>query len=180
MAKCGYCGSTIFLGGVTAGGQRFCNNKCHQNAYILSVTKNVPADVIDRQVEEVWRGNCPKCNSLGPVDVHKVHAVWSVLILTRWTTKAQVSCRSCATKSQLGGMAFSLACGWWGFPWGLILTPVQVTRNVVGMCSGPDTSRPSDELRRVVLVNIGLQMNAAARRQPPGGGTQPPPLPNSN
>jgi hypothetical protein len=50
--------------------------------------------VVDRQVEEIFRGNCPKCRGLGPIDVHKVHQVWSALVLTRWTTKSQVSCRS--------------------------------------------------------------------------------------
>lgn len=173
MAKCGYCGSSIIMGGVSAGGQRFCNKKCHQNAYVLSVTKNVPADVLDRQVEEVWRGNCPKCRSLGPVDLHHVHEVWSILVLTRWTTKAQVSCRSCAVKRQLGGTAFSFFFGWWGFPWGLILTPVQITRNIIGMCGGPDSSRPSDDLKRMVLVNLGLKMAA----QQKAAAKTPPPLP---
>jgi hypothetical protein len=157
MAKCAYCGSTIF-GGVREGNQRFCNTKCRKNAYILSVSKQVPTDVLERQVEEIFRGNCPKCRGLGPIDVHKVHQVWSALVLTRWTTNAQVSCRSCATKSQLGGAFFSFVCGWWGFPWGLILTPVQITRNVVGMVRGPDPSKPSDDLRKLVQVNIGLQM----------------------
>jgi hypothetical protein len=162
MAKCGYCGSTIIMGGVRAGDQRFCNKKCHQNAYILSITKNVPPDVLERKVEEVWRGNCPKCRGLGPIDVHKVYEVWSALVLTRWTTKAQVSCHSCAIKQQLGGSAFSLAFGWWGFPWGLVLTPVQITRNVIGMSRGPDRSKPSDSLRRAVLVGLGSEMIAKA------------------
>ena len=164
MAKCGYCGSTIF-GGVREGAQRFCNNKCLQNAYILNVSQHVPADVLDRKVEELFRGNCPKCSARGPVDIHKVHTVWSALILTRWVTTPQVSCRSCATKSQLGGMVFSLFCGWWGFPWGLILTPVQITRNVVGMCGGPDSSRPSADLRKLVQVNLGEQLIAISQQK---------------
>jgi hypothetical protein len=175
MAKCGYCGSTIVIGGVRAGDQRFCNNKCHQNAYVLTVTKNVPADVLDRKVEEVWRGNCPQCRGLGPIDVHKIYEVWSALVLTRWTTKPQVSCRHCATKRQLGGAAFSFFFGWWGFPWGLILTPIQIGRNIVGMSRGPDASRASDDLRRLVLVNIGTQMIAASQQK--AAANQPPPLP---
>ena len=173
MAKCGYCGSTIIMGGVSAGGQRFCNNKCHQGAHILSITKNVPAEVLDRKVEEVWRDNCPQCRQLGPVDVHKVHEVWSALILTRWTTKVQVSCRSCAIKRQLGGAAFSFCFGWWGIPWGLVLTPVQITRNVIGMSRGPDAARPSDDLRKLVLVNLGTQIMMANQKAP----NPPPPLP---
>ena len=166
MTKCGYCGSTIVIGGVSANGQRYCNHKCRQGAYIFSITRNVPADVLERKVEEVWRGNCPQCRSLGPVDVHKIHEVWSALILTRWTTKVQVSCHACAIKRQLGAAAFSFFFGWWGFPWGLVLTPVQITRNIIGMAKGPDASKPSETLRRVVLVNLGSQMiNQAAASQ---------------
>lgn len=173
MEKCGYCGSTIIMGGVRGGGRRFCNQKCYQNAYVLSVTKNIPPEVLEQKVEEAWRGNCPKCNGLGPIDVHRVHEVWSALLLTRWTTQAQVSCRSCAVKRQLGGVAFSLFFGWWGFPWGLILTPVQITRNVIGMSRGPDATRPSDSLKRLVLVNLGAQMLARQKAV----SNQPPPLP---
>jgi hypothetical protein len=160
----------ILMGGVRAGGQRFCNQKCYQNACVLRVTKNVPSDVLEREVEGVWRGNCPKCRGLGPVDVHKIHEVWSALVLTRWTTRSQVSCHSCAVKQQLGGAAFSFVFGWWGLPWGLILTPVQITRNLIGMSRGPDPARASDNLRKLVLVNLGSQMMArqkAAASQPP-------------
>ena len=162
MTKCGYCGSTIVIGGVSANGQRYCNSKCRQGAYVLSITKNVAPDVLDRKVEEVWRGNCPKCRGLGPVDVHKVYEVWSALVLTRWTTKAQISCHSCAVKRQLGGAVFSLLFGWWGFPWGLVLTPVQIARNLTGMVKGPDRAKPSDALRRAVLVRIGSELISKA------------------
>jgi hypothetical protein len=171
MAKCGYCGSTILVGGVSSGTQRFCNKKCLANAYILSVAQQVPAEVVERQVEEVFRGNCPKCRGLGPIDVHKVHRVWSALLLTRWTTTPQVSCRSCATKSQLGGILFSGVLGWWGFPWGLVLTPVQIARNILGMCAGPGATQPSADLRKLVLVNIAAQSIQKKQQKPP------PPIP---
>jgi hypothetical protein len=167
MAKCGYCNSTILMGGVRSGDQRFCNSRCAQNARVLSVTQNIPADVLERKIEEVWRGNCPKCKGLGPVDVHKVHEVWSVLVLTRWTTKAQVSCHFCAIKRQLGGVAFSFFFGWWGFPWGLVLTPVQITRNIIGMSRGPDSAQPSDGLRKLVRVNMGANMLASQKAATP-------------
>jgi hypothetical protein len=161
MATCGYCGTTILFGGVRAGTQRFCNNKCHQNAYILSVSQHVPSDVLERQVEEVFRGSCPKCHGPGPIDVHKIHRVWSAAVLTSWSTSPQVCCRSCATKGQLGGALFSLFLGWWGLPWGFILTPVQITRNCIGMCGGPDLSRPSADLRKLVQVDLGAQIMAS-------------------
>jgi len=173
MEKCSYCGSSILLGGVRAAGQRFCNNKCQQNAYVLSVTQRVAPDVLERKVEELFRSNCPKCKGQGPVDVHKFHRVWSILVLTRWSTTQQVSCRSCGTKSQLGSLVFSLFCGWWGFPWGRIFTPVQITRNVVEMARGSG-SGPSGDLRKLVQVNIGYQIMAANQQN---AARTPPPIP---
>lgn len=173
MPKCDYCGSTIIMGGVTAGNQRFCNRKCAQNAYILSASQDIPVADLERKVEETWRGNCPKCRGLGPVDVHKYYQVYSMLVLTRWTTNQQLSCRSCGTKRQLGALFVSLLFGWWGFPWGLVLTPIQVTRNIIGMASGPDNSRPSADLHKVVQVHLGSQFLAARQQQ----AAAPPPIP---
>jgi hypothetical protein len=170
MAKCGYCGSTILIGGLSAGNQRFCNKRCLTNAQVLSLGQRLPANIVDQQVEEVFHGNCPRCRGLGPIDVHKVHRVWSALVLTRWSTAAQLSCRSCATKSQLAGVLFSALLGWWGFPWGLVLTPVQIGRNIAGMW--PNRSGgPSPELRKLVLVRLGLQAAQQAKPQ------SPPPVP---
>jgi hypothetical protein len=170
MAKCGYCGSTVVIGGARSGEQRFCNTKCQQGAYVLSLSKLVPTEAIERQVEEVFRGNCPKCQSLGPVDVHRFYEVWSLLVLTRWATSQQVSCKSCATKRQLGALAFSLFCGWWG----LLLTPIQVTRNIIAMCGGSDSSKPSADLRKLVQVSLGQKMIAAGQQN---AGGVPPPIP---
>ena len=176
MASCGYCGTTILFGGVRDGAQRYCNNKCHQNAYVLRVAQTIPPEVVERQVEEVFRGNCPRCRGLGPIDVHKVHRVWSALVLTSWSSSGQVSCRSCATKSQLGGLFYCLFLGWWGFPWGLVMTPVQIARNVMGICAGPDPSKPSGELRKLVQVNLGARSLLAGRQS---AAAAPPPIPRT-
>jgi hypothetical protein len=101
MAQCGYCGSTILMGGVRAGDQKFCNAKCRQGAYVLSVTQSVPADVLDKKIEEVWRGNCPQCGGAGPVDIHRVYQVWSALLMTRWATKSQLSPTSAVRRPKL-------------------------------------------------------------------------------
>jgi hypothetical protein len=157
MDTCAYCGTTIIMGGVRSGTERYCNNKCAGNGHVLKVAGTLPPDVIERQVQELFHGNCPKCNGTGPVDIHKSHRVWSALLLTRWTSASQLSCSSCATKNQAGGIAFCLLLGWWGFPWGLILTPVQVGRNIFEICGRRDSSQPSENLRRLVQVHLGSQ-----------------------
>jgi hypothetical protein len=74
-----------------------------------------------------------------------------------------VSCRNCAVKARLSDAAFSLVLGWWGFPWGLILTPIQVSRNVIGMWRDPDPQRPSPLLERAVRVHLAQQLQAQQR-----------------
>ena len=93
-------------------------------------------------------------------DVHVFHSVWSALVLTRWSSKPAICCQSCGTKSRLGGAASSMVLGWWGFPWGLILTPVQVSRNVIGMWRDPEPQRPSPMLERAVRVHLAQQLQA--------------------
>jgi hypothetical protein len=160
MPSCDYCGSMILLGGVRDGASRFCNAQCHQKGSVLTAASQVPADVVAQQVQMIHQGQCPRCQGPGPVDVHTSHTVWSALVMTSWSSKPHICCRSCGTKSKLGGAVSSLVFGWWGFPWGLVFTPVQVCRNVVGILSPPDPETPSPQL--VKLVRIGL---AQARPQ---------------
>jgi hypothetical protein len=57
-----------------------------------------------------------------------------------------------------------LFLGWWGFPWGLIMTPIQIGRNLYGMASPPDPSRPSAQFEKVLRMTMaanGMQSRAA-------------------
>jgi hypothetical protein len=51
-----------------------------------------------------------------------------------------------------------MGLGWWGFPWGLVLTPIQMARNIMGIFAGPDFSRPSADLRKMVQVMLAARM----------------------
>ena len=157
MAKCGYCNSTILFGGVQEGDLRFCNENCHQGGFRLTVASQVPDNVLEQQVWTIHQGTCPNCQGNGPIDVHTSHRVWSALVTTSWRSTPRVSCRSCGVKSQLGDTAFSLVLGWWGLPWGLVMTPVQVSRNLLAMARPPETSQPSAELTKLVRIEIAAQ-----------------------
>src|SRR6202030_3002117 len=106
------------------------DDKCARTGQLLAVARDVPESLVQQQVWSVHQGACPKCGGSGPVDVHRSYRIWSAVVLTRWVTNSQVSCRLCARKSQLTALLFSSVLGWWGFPWGLVITPVQVARNV--------------------------------------------------
>jgi hypothetical protein len=83
--------------------------------------------------------------------------VWSGIAFSRWGSQRHVTCRSCAFKSQVGNLVFSAGLGWWGFPWGFLLTPVQVVRNAIGMMSPPDPSQPSARLVQVARMQLVSQ-----------------------
>lgn len=115
------------------------------------------------------QGPCPKCQGPGPIDVHVAHKVWSALFLTQWSSAPQVSCRACGLKSQAAGAAFSMLLGWWGIPWGLLFTPIQIGRNVYGMTRA-ESLRPSAQLEKIIRMNIAAtaaRANSATNKVTP-------------
>lgn len=159
MAKCGYCNSTVIFGGLKTKdkSERYCNDKCYNNAVLLAVADRIPIETVNEQIQSVHQGLCPKCKGRGPIDVHTRYQIWSALLFTSWSNQPQVSCRSCGRKSQLTGALTSLVFGWWGFPWGLVMTPVQVMRNVIGMVKNQDELRPSLMLERIVRIGMASE-----------------------
>ena len=166
MAKCNFCDSRIFVGGLRVEDRRFCNQKCLEGARDLALSRSIPAEVVLTRTSQVYNGSCPVCGGRGPVDVHKSYKVWSALFLTSWSTHPVISCRSCARKKQIGHLLFSGVFGWWGFPWGLVLTPVQVTRNLIACVWEPSKGKPSALLenftRRMIAVEAAQQPRTPA------------------
>lgn len=158
MAACDSCGTTILFGGVRDGDRRYCNGRCHEQGVLIQVADRVPAALIQSQVDAVHQGQCPRCGRPGPIDVHLSYRVYSVLVMTSWNSRQHLCCRSCAIKSQLGDVLFCAVLGWWGFPWGLLVTPVQIVRNLVNIGKAPDPSMPSDRLEKIVRVRVAAEL----------------------
>jgi hypothetical protein len=147
MATCASCGKAIESGGIRLGDRMFCDGTCLDQARKLDGTAPALGRGAAGLARQIHSGPCPICQGPGPVDVHDHYWVWSALVLTRWGTRQQVSCRRCAVKSQLGGIAQSAVLGWWGFPWGFIFTPLQIVRNAIAIFTPPSPEEPSDRLR---------------------------------
>jgi hypothetical protein len=113
---------------------------------------------LDQYVEHVYRSNCPSCGGSGPIDVRRAYWVWSAVVLTRWGSETKIECAPCAKPRRREKLFFSLLAGWWGMPFGLILTPVQIIRNLWGLCSRD--SGPSAEFRRIVVQNLNSRTPA--------------------
>jgi len=158
MSKCDYCGTTILFGGQKTGTLRYCNARCASSGTLVQTSMQLPGPLVQQQTLAVHKGSCPKCKGSGPVDVHTSYRVWSFVLFTRWSSHPQVCCRACGARAQLGGALLSVLAGWWGIPWGLIMTPIQIGKNIIGMVSPPDSTKPSPQLERLVRLNLGSQL----------------------
>src|SRR4030095_815794 len=165
MPTCSNCKSFHLFGKKDALGS-FCNDKCLLEGKLKALASTIPPELLQRRIAEIHQGNCPRCSGGGPVDVHTTHEVWSAVVLTSWKSIPALSCKSCGVKRQLGALAFSGFLGWWGFPFGLILTPIQVVRNLVGMLGGPHREQPSrllvDTVTRYMAAEFTRQQGATA------------------
>lgn len=162
MASCATCHSFILFGGTRDGGLRFCGAACQAKGQLLTRAAQVSEGEARQHAHALHAGRCPKCSGPGPVDVHLSYRVWSALVLTQWQTRSQVSCRSCGVKAQVGNLALSAVAGWWGFPWGLLMTPVQITRNAWKLATPPDPAEPSPRLVQDARLQLAARSLVAS------------------
>ncbi len=158
MAKCDYCGTRILFGGAHAHGYRFCNEDCRHSGYSLVAFNEIPEEYLREQIRLIHQGSCPRCHGRGPIDVHTSYRIWSAFVLTSWQSRPHICCRKCGKNQQVKDGIFSLLFGWWGFPWGLIMTPVQILRNLFKIADWSEGGQPSKDLCRLIMINIGSRI----------------------
>lgn len=159
MDRCDHCDKAILFGGVRENGVRYCGDECYTEALLHSAAGVITPEMIEARALEIHQSECPRCYGPGPVDVHTAHSIWSVVYLTSWKSTPHLVCRSCGFGRQFQGLMFSTLFGWWGF-WGLLVTPVQVFRNIRGLASGPDPSMPSEELKEIAHTLLASELAA--------------------
>jgi len=176
---CAYCGTYILFGGIGEGNARFCNERCRSEGILIGVSRQVPDQIVAEYVRRLHEGACPVCGGPGPVDFRISHRIWSALIVSSSSNRPRLTCRQCGIRANVKDGLFSLAFGWWGLPWGIIMTPIQVGRNVVRVLRPTDDSRPSPELERMVRLRLAADLvggtaHAASVDTSTGAGRTPP------
>ncbi|MGH7741655.1 MAG: hypothetical protein ACRENS_06490 [Candidatus Eiseniibacteriota bacterium] len=164
MKKCAYCKNTILFGGKREGDLQYCNARCAIRGVMVTRSLNLPHELVASALLALHSGLCPRCHGAGPVDVHSSFRAWSMLIVTTWSTRQHVCCTSCGQRARLLDILFCTLLGWWGFPWGLVITPIQIGRNLFSIAKTPDSSKPSAALESVVRMQLALKQTA--ERQP--------------
>lgn len=162
MATCSSCNSFILFGGEKFEAHRFCNKKCLVDGRLLIEASKVNIFDIDVLANKIHKDVCPMCKKNHGVEAHKSYSVASFVFYTRHQTSKHICCRSCALKKQSLDFTGSLLLGWWGFPWGIIMTPIQLIRNIIAMTFPPKFDTPSDDLQisaRLILAQQNLDQS---------------------
>ena len=164
MSNCAHCKQFILFGGIKHGSMRFCSKKCFEAAKIPRAALNIPDDDVHEIVEQFHQGDCPVCAGPGPVDIHESYRVVSLLVLTRFETIPLISCRRCATMAKIKNTFITGLFGWWGVPFGIILTPIFLARNFFGFLFPVSAYEPSARLKdhiKLTLVDQHLRQMSA-------------------
>lgn len=168
---CQQCGASIIFGGVREGGLRFCGKACAARSPLLQAAGRADMAVIEKIAREIHQGRCPVCQGVGPVDIHTSHWAASICILTFWRSPTRLSCQSCGRNALIRDSLISAFVGWWGFPFGVILTPIQLVRNIIELASPPSPLQPSSELLGMARLVAAQRALAQPAPTPPGAPT---------
>ncbi|RDZ28726.1 hypothetical protein [Lysobacter silvisoli] len=156
---CDRCGKSCGASAVGNGAQTFCSTACRRLTELMEAAAEFDDDDVHRHALVLQRGACPGCLRQGtPIEVRRSYHVWSAIFLTRWGTSQKVRCRRCGIRNNLTDAAFSATLGWWGFPFGLLMTPVQILRNLGEMLISDRPRPPSRELLELARLDLGQQV----------------------
>lgn len=162
---CTTCNKTILFGGMKNGERRYCNKRCFDADKLNEAARLIPGVHVMNLAKNLHAGRCPKCASSGNIDIHKSYSIYSVIIYTKYATHEHLLCKSCASRQQMTDLVGSALFGWWGFPFGLIVTPIQIVLNVAGLLRSPGAQGPSKALEqraRTMLAKQALKRGGVA------------------
>ncbi|WP_430391482.1 hypothetical protein [Dyella sp. 20L07] len=127
-----------------------------QRGYPLPDIRTVPItdDEVRAHAVAIRNGACPHCKGKqSVVEVRTAHWVWSALILTRYGRRTILACRDCGRSASLKALASSMVLGWWGVPFGLLVTPYKIVANVAELLR-QDKPEPSPALQTFVRTRL--------------------------
>ena len=162
MASCTSCNSFILFGGEKVDSFRFCNKKCLEDGKVYVEASKVSDQDVDELANEIHSGACPICHNRKGVEVRKSYDIASFVFYSRYQTLKHICCRTCGLKKQSLSFIGSLFLGWWGIPWGILITPVQLVSNIVAMLFPPKTDKPSKDLKESARMIIAQHRTDSA------------------
>ncbi|WP_374011633.1 hypothetical protein [Pseudoxanthomonas koreensis] len=163
MRRCHACNFWILPGGIRDGDYQYCCDTCARDGPIFPLSTQLPKADVRLKALQIHGGRCPACEGRGPVELRLSYRVWSIVVFTHFSTRSQISCRRCGFKAQLRGLVYSTVLGWWSLPLGVLVTPVQIMRNLWAMVFVPDPQQPSAGLLRQASLQLARERLAQER-----------------
>ncbi|MBI3713798.1 MAG: hypothetical protein HY253_12680 [Burkholderiales bacterium] len=156
-SECDYCSNSARYKPTFDSGQRFCSKKCLHAARISEAAVDLTKTEIEQMAEKIRSGVCPVCNEISsPVEVRFHHTVTSFIVLTRYTKRSSVCCVNCGRKENWKAFVSTFLLGWWGFPWGVFMTPTYLIANLGEMFEGRKVGEPSEDLLREAKFRLAM------------------------
>ena len=98
---------------------------------------------------------CPICgDTLTRLNGTVSHTVKSFIIFTSYGTEPTIACPSCLDEKNNNAIVSTALLGWWGFPWGLLKTPLYIYRNIKAKTQNK-VDHSNDTLLSYTLGHIG-------------------------
>ncbi len=163
MRRCDACNFWTLFGAIEDGGYRYCCDICVEIGPVFPRSRELGAADVRLKALKIHGGRCPLCEGPGPVELRASYRIWSVVAFTHFSSRYQISCRRCGLGAQLRGLVHSILLGWWGLPIGVLMTPVQIVRNLVAMVLVPNPQEPSPGLVRQASLQLAQERLAAER-----------------
>jgi hypothetical protein len=110
--------------------------------------------IVEDRLKAMREVPCPTCGGPGPIDCFTRHWIWSAVVITNRGRTSSVACWPCARKAYWESILQAMLFGWWGIPHGVLFTPIQIGRNVMGLLHPHDPENPTRALRELVRVNV--------------------------
>jgi endogenous inhibitor of DNA gyrase (YacG/DUF329 family) len=153
LAKCTACGSRIIAGGETYLNRPFCSADCVTNFQVALTNELVPAELVDRHIQEVFAAPCPVCGRDGGIDLYSATKVSAFLIFFQIDSQQRVSCAGCGRKNRLLAALHCLFLGWWG-PKAAFCNLFVLPANLLAAAFIRTPKEPSAALRRFVKARL--------------------------
>jgi hypothetical protein len=146
--KCNCCGKTLYFFYTRDNDYTFCNSDCRDVAYRRLETYFCEEDVRDQTIA-IHASACPHCHGQGALDVHYSFLILSCITFTYARATPHVCCRKCGRIAQVKTLLGSFFLGWWSVG-GILVTPIYIIRNIIGLFRKADPYQPSHMLYSLI------------------------------
>lgn len=122
---------------------------------IAAQQKKYTLQEIESVAQLLQRLPCPSCGQeTKKLNAIMVHKVTSFLVITSSTRKHFIACPNCLNRKNNDAIVSTLLLGWWGFPWGLLKTPLYIYRNLRER-KWIHGEEPNEILKAFTFIHIG-------------------------